>query len=391
MLDDFAWRAFVALNWPSLTDPARRGMPDRGKRLRDSGPRVWETFKSRYELFQVDGGGRPIAPPPWATYEAVNPCGAKVDRRSKTVATFDPFMDFNQPVFAPGAVGNPLVAQNGTYTRYETRLNELHYSALAANGWSVGRNLPDRENPAQMPAGAISVKAAWRILNAADPPAVRRRYYVVRDAHVVDVAKTVAARRVVCTKSDVALVGLHIVVRTKHRPQGIWSSFEHVDNVPPANYGPSREPDARDAGVPYSYFDASKPQLGLWPEYGSPETLPVNLLNPPRLSPAPMQVVRRHPINASTMMTNRAWWDAAGIKGTVWENYMLVANQWPTFVHPVDPSNDGVFFPDHRRENLVNTTMETYFQDRPSSCMSCHHKVSNQLGRDFVGILDSFR
>src|SRR5205807_9195731 len=28
-LDNFAWRAFVALNWPSLTDRGHRGVPDR--------------------------------------------------------------------------------------------------------------------------------------------------------------------------------------------------------------------------------------------------------------------------------------------------------------------------------------------------------------------------
>ena len=42
-------------------------------------------------------------------------------------------------------------------------------------------------------------------------------------------------------------------------------------------------------------------------------------------------------------------------------------------------------------ENLTNTTMETYLQDRPSSCMACHQSVSNAYGRDFVGILASFR
>src|SRR6516162_7532452 len=47
--DNFAWRAFVALNWPSLTDPLHRGVPDRAKALGDPGPRVWETFKARYE------------------------------------------------------------------------------------------------------------------------------------------------------------------------------------------------------------------------------------------------------------------------------------------------------------------------------------------------------
>ncbi len=408
--DNFAWRAFVALNWPSLTDPAHRGVADRTKALGDPGPRVWETFKARYELFQVGPDGRPVAPQPWAAYEAQNPCGADVGNRGKTLASFEPFLDFNQSAFLPGVAANPLVAQNRTYARYEVRINEPEYSALASSGWSAGENLPDETHPAHLPAGSIAVKAAWRLLTSADTPAIRARYYVVENAEVVDIAKTLAAGRTVCSKSDVALVGLHIVIKTKYRPQGLWSTFEHVDNVPPAGEGQAREPDAKDAGAPYSFFDPSRPELGLWPTFGSPATLPVSRQNPPKIDPEPMQVVRRHPIHPSTMALNRAYWALPGIKGTVWEYYMLVASQWPTVTHPADPQNDGSYFPgltlppDAARENyqssdadgapkenLVNTTIETYLQDPPSSCMSCHQAVSNALGRDFVGILASFR
>jgi len=405
--DNFAWRAFIALNWPSLTDPAHRGVPDRSKTLGDKGPRVWETFKARYELFQVAPDGRAIAPQPWATYEARNPCGSDVDNRAKTLATFDPFMDFNQSAFLPGVAANPLIAQNRTYTRYEARINEPEYAALALSGRSQGENLPDPAHPAQLPAGSIAVKAAWRLLTAADGPAVRARYYVVDNANVVDVAKTLAAGHVVCSKSDVALVGLHIVIRTKDRTQGLWSTFEHVDNVPPAGTGEAREPDARQAGAPYSYFDAAKPNLGLSPTFGRPDTLPVSMDHPPKIDPEPMQVVRRHPIHGQTMAMNRAYWALPGIKGTVWEHYMLVASQWPTRPGSPGPQNDGAYFPgmpidreaprenyqspDAPKENLVNTTIETYFQDPPSSCMACHQSVSNALGRDFVGMLGSFR
>lgn len=386
-MDNFAWRAFIALNWPALTDPAHRGVADPAKTLGDPGPRVWETFKARYELFQVGPDGHPIAPQPWTTYDAANPCGTGVNRREKTLASFQPFMDFNQFSIVPGMPANPLVAQNHTYTRYETRMNEPEYSAFAFSGWSQGQNLPDEDHPAQLPAGSIAVKAAWRLLTRADTPAVRARYYVVENVNVVDVAKTIAARRVVCSKSDVALVGLHIAIRTPSRPQGLWSSFEHIDNVPPSRAG---EPDAKDAGAPYSYFDASKPQLGLWPEAGSPDTLPVSIYHPPKIDPEPMQVVRRHPIHSSTMEMNRAYWALPGIKGTVWEHYMLVANQWPVRAHPIDPHNDGSYFPELSRENLVNTTIETYSQDPPSHCASCHQHF-NRLGRDFVGMLGSFR
>ena len=405
--DNFAWRAFIALNWPSLIDPGHRGVPDRAKTLGDKGPRVWETFKGRYELFQVGPDGRPIAPEPWATYEAANPCGPDVDNRAKTLATFAPFMDFNQSAFLPGVGANPLVAQNHTYARYEARINEPEYSALALKGWSLPENLPDPSHPAELPVGSIAVKAAWKVLTAADAPAARARYYVVENANVVDVAKTLAAGHTVCSRSDVALVGLHIVIRTKGRPQGLWSTFEHVDNVPPAGEGEAREPDAKDAGAPYSYFDGQKPKLGLWPTFGLPDTLPVSMNHPPKIDPEPMQVVRRHPIHAQTMAMNRAYWALKGIKGTVWEHYMLVASQWPTIPVPASPQNDGGYFPgqpleadaprenyqsaDAPHENLVNTTIETYFQDPPSSCMSCHQRLSNALGRDFVGMLGSFR
>jgi hypothetical protein len=382
-LDNFAWRAFVALNWPSLTDPAHRGVPDRTKSFSDPGPRVWETFKARYELLQTGRDGKPISPQPWATYDAANPCGADVNNREKTLATFEPFMDFNQ--FGSEGAANPLVAQNRTYTRYETRLNEQEYAALS--GASQGPKLPDYDDPLRLPAGSIAVKGAWRILTAADTPAVRARYYVVENANVVDIAKTRAARRVVCTKSDVALVGLHIVIRTPRRPQGVWATFEHVDNVPRAG---AFEPDAQDAGAPYSYFDASKPKLGLWPELGSPGTLPVSLDHPPKSNPEPMQVIRRNPIHLETLAMSRYYWSLFGIKGTFWTNYMLTAVQWPSHGFPVDPYNDGTFFPETRKENLANTTMETYVQDAPSSCMSCHQKF-NARGRDFVGILGSFR
>jgi hypothetical protein len=400
---DFAWRSFVALNWPSLPAAAGRGVPDRGKMLGEGGERVWETFKSDVELFQIDSNGRPVAPSPWRSFDGANPCSD--DNARRTIASFAPFADFNQPSFAVREPANSLVAQNHEYVRYETRFNEPEFTTFATNGWAEGRNLPDVKHPGHFPVGSIAVKAAWRPLNAADAPAARARYYVTRAA-IVDVAKTLAQGRVVCATRDVALVGLHIVIKTRSRPQWVWSTFEHVDNVPPAGDGESREPDAKDAGAPYGFFDPTRPAK-LWPPFGAADTLPIDATNPPKLHPAPMQVVRRHPIDAALMATNRAYWALPGVKGTVWEHYMLVAAQWPTSADPPGPTNNGGYFPGRAQassiadesyrsmakaqENLVNTTMETYLQDEPSSCMACHHAVSNARGDDFVGTLAGVR
>jgi hypothetical protein len=407
--DNFAWRAFLALNWPARPRVDGRGEPDRGKTLSDSGPRVWETFKSSYELFQIGPEGRPIAPSAFESFEGRNPCGNAFDNQTKTLASFTPYAEFNQPGYAAGEFLNPLVARNRTYTRYEIRLNRPEYDAIAASGWSEGFNLPDAAHPADLPIGSIAVKASWRILTEADTPAVRARYYVVQDVHVVDVAKSIAAGKIVCSSSDVALVGMHVMIKTRYRPQWLWATFEHVDNVPPAGEGEAREPDAKDAGAPYSYFDDTQSNQ-LLPPLGSPEAEPISMANPPQFNPKPMQVVRRHPIHASTMAMNRAYWALPGVKGTIWEHYMLVASQWPTVPAPQGPGNDGQFFPglavdpntpresyqsadatEEYKENLVNTTMETYLQDAPSSCMSCHAKVANARGRDFAGILAGLR
>src|SRR5208283_5128035 len=116
-----------------------------------------------------------------------------------------------------------------------------------------------------------------------------------------DVAKSLEAGVRVCGKRDVALVGLHIVVKTQYRPQWIWSSFEHVDNVPPIGVGDAREPDARDARASYSYNDPSKEQSAVAPSPEARQAQPVGSDNSPALDPDPMQVIREHPINRETM------------------------------------------------------------------------------------------
>src|SRR5580700_5808264 len=51
--DDFAWRAFVAMVWPAA--PGHRGVADAHKTVGASGPRVFETMKSLWEVFHEDG------------------------------------------------------------------------------------------------------------------------------------------------------------------------------------------------------------------------------------------------------------------------------------------------------------------------------------------------
>jgi hypothetical protein len=399
---NFSWRAFIALNWPALTGAEHRGQPDRYKAFGDPGPRVWETFKSRYEVFQRGPDGHARVPAPWASYLGRNPCGPGVDNRAKTVSAFTPYADFNQVTFKTGVFGSPLVAQNRTYTRYEVRVNRTEFDSIVAHQWYIRGKLPTLHKPGRFLPGSVEVKAAWRLLNGRDGPAVRKRYYIAHNAEVLDVAKSRRAGHPVCAPHDLALVGLHIVIKTTYRPQWIWSSFEQVDNVPPAGKGAAREPDAKDAHLPYAYNNPALPQ-----KLAAHPLPPVSMQNLPKLNPEPTQVVRLHPINADIMAMNRAYWALPQIRNTVWRHYMLVTTQWPTTTVPDAPSNSGNPFPGGYVDptkpvdvyqlpknagpppELANTTMETYLQAPQSSCMACHYQMSNARGRDFVTFMDN--
>jgi hypothetical protein len=376
---DFSWRLFIALNWPARVgkdgkpDAASRGVPDYDKTISETnGPRVWTTWKSRFEIFRPKG-----APPfPWASYDGENPCGKGFTNGVVTLSAFSPFADFNQAgEFTRFA--NPLVAQNHSYVRYEVRVNEREFNSIVGNRWYVERNLPDAATDVPFNIGSIEIKAAWRVLKT-DEKGIRDRYYVVPNAQVFDGKK--------CVLQDVALVGLHIVAKTKTSRQWIWSTFEHVDNVPRISSEPTKP-----QGVPFSFNNGDGPST-LDPATPPPPITPMNF----KTDPHPMQVIRKHKISDGVMDTNRKYWDLTGIKDTLWQNYMLVLTQWPTTGNPAGPTNPGEPFPG-RNSNLVNTSMETYLQDANAngnfpSCMGCHGR-SNAKGRDFVWFVtfDAFR
>ena len=231
---------------------------------------------SRVKIFQRDG-----APPgPWASYQGENPCGPGFANDVVTLHSFKPFSDFNQAGFGLSKVLNPLVAQ------------EPDLCALRGAGERARIPLDRRQQvvPRQQPAGARDVRALQHRLDRGqgrlarltdnDTPAIRARYYVVPGAAVFD------ERWGRCTARDIALVGLHIVTKTRSRPQWIWSSFEHVDNVP----GLTREPKPPE-GVPFSFYNPSGPQE-LTPDM-PPGTISPSDPPPSDRLPEPMQVVRQ--------------------------------------------------------------------------------------------------
>src|SRR5262249_23753561 len=141
------------------------------------------------------------------------------------------------------------------------------------------------------------------------------RYYI-RQAYVFDYGKKK------CVETTVGLVGLHIVRKTEKRQQWIWATFEHLDNVPPA------EP-----GAPGTFaFNDGK---GRAMPCKNPYDLDPLKLPPPR----PFNVTRAAstPIHTSTKNTNLQYRMKLKDNGSVWQFYQLVMTQWPIFDSAPEP------------------------------------------------------
>jgi hypothetical protein len=369
--DDYSWKIFIALNWPAKDD--ERAVVKPGATFGDvSGQLIFGTYKAAWELFQP-GGRRPSE---WKSFEAASPCpnvrGANAGkvRVFQSFAKFGPVLDdFNQAGFGPNPLGS-LVAQNRTYVNFEIRLNETEYSKIRGDDTSpkthlyLSTNLPPTGNQVTFPNGAIEIKAAWRRIKLPDEQNILNRYYHVE-------AEVFNPKDKTCEKQTFGLVGFHIVQKTPSRPQWIWSTFEHVDNVQGASRSfnnPNGSQDINDANV-----------NKLLP--------PVNAINGPQANPPPVQVVRVGSLPESTKKTNDLYQKDPRIAGTVWANYQLIKTQWPTTPLPVDlskpfPAGAGNPFP---ASQVANVTMETTtFLQSGNSCMQCHFLTKET---DFVWFL----
>lgn len=394
----FSWQEFFALNWPVkiTSGTPERGVADPGKQLGDlSVPRVWETWKADYELFPSHQSGA-LTPTPWSSWEVAGgaPCDAGAGVRTL------PFVAKGESVVPGGvnqAMGGPLVDQNKYYVRYEIRVNQSEYEKIVKNNWFLRKNLSNYPKPpnlldasTQDTYGAIELKAAWRRVNDSE----KSRYYTTQ-AVLVD-PKT---GKCGTTPVTMGLVGLHIAHKTGGFKAWVWSTFEQVDNAP----------EQVGTNCPHgrcSFYDGTTSTDNL-KQWGFSPTFAFRPKDPKSLQEdgqaTPVQVLRLNPIKDMIKALNDQVHQLPGVKGTVWENYELVAGQWQDEEGKPDPipiSNDTT--PEDRYPELkgfptpdaiANTSMESFYQGfkgnpaNParnrigipsfgSSCLHCHYAAA---------------
>lgn len=365
-LADFAWKDFIALNWPALevdaSGVARRGLADKNKKLgMPSANVVWGTWKAMDEQFPPNAETRP--PSAWDEYESTrsvrHPGGlaeARVDipnatGRTKLLSQLSKIEDINQGGFGLQSMARPLIAQNRTYVRYEVRGNRHQYDYIRKHHLYLRAELNKATAPIPLPVQSIIVKAAWKELTS-DDKTPERFYHVPATTLNWNADGSVKPE-----PKEVALVGFHIVHRTPARNNWIWITFEHIDNTELGAGGKSPPSfNSLDAGMAWldPRFKKDTPSV----KAGQPLPPPGD----PRMTPVEVGRYVR-PYDATLEGVNQLYWNHPEIKCTVWKNYRLVGVQWP-----VAPGNvAGQQFPE---ENVANAVLDTYTQ--MFTCLECH-------------------
>lgn len=421
----YAWQMFMSLNWPVdpgwPTTPAKGGEPDRSVTLADfglpdpnggpmAGATTWQSFMPAPEIFKP----KAATPMLWGHVSpAPTSCGGTVglakggghgkvlNSASKSnVNMRHRFNVMTGTVTTESdeileATGGWLTDQAGNLVFYERLIGKAEYDYIvskqlydAAFQMKVATNV-DGTTPeglslpigaeagstiqSQDELGAFELKAAWRIVTGKTNLYSR---YLTTQAYLIGPDGT-------CSEEVVGLVGLHIIHKTASMPNLIWTTFEHVDNVP----GNGSAPFGWSFNNPASSAPANQmPKCAQLPcDYS-----------------APIQVTRQVPISSGLNATNtdvQNLFSSNTNKASVFQYYQLVNVLWdgaaaaPTpepGANAVVPLNYGTF-QSEANAPVANTVLETYAQlftpGLGPSCAACHQNAtiagSKTLAADF--------
>lgn len=383
--DIFSWNSFIALNWP----PGPDGNGDPNKTIGEDGDNdtVWENYRDVANVF-LPGG----KPPTWKGSAPV-PVECKADYApgmrilSQVGKTPTVLTEFSQP-FNTG----PLIDQNGLYTRYEILVNKPMFDYILSNSLYSKAGQKVFSGAVKFPCGvlggaegAIMMKSAWMVID----PSEKSRFHS-EEVLVYSPASDNPAYPAACGKQTMGLVGLHIGHKTNSGAQWIWSTFEHVDNVPT---------EADVAGgtfkASYNYYNPKCSAADC-----PPNQVPPRPWDPTKVSSFRSQIVRINTFKGNEFaVTSARQRNADAVKllagvnpNSVWQNYELISTMWPTNTGtcqaaPGDPL--GTPAPTF----LANTTAETYIQGMvpnvSSNCIECHNNatMTTPVASDFTYVL----
>lgn len=387
--DSYSWNTFIAANWPVGTDGGADPNALPGKD--GDNPTVWEHWMPATSIFLANG-----APPPaWGSPPVLPPiCQGKLPASGKFLTQIGKTPGLLNESVQPFDTG-PLIDQQGRYARFEILVNKVMFDQIVSQQLYSKAGQQRFNKPANFACGnestqeqgAIMVKAAWMPLAS---PSDTARFHSTQ-ALVYTPATENPKVQESCTVQLVGLVGLHIAHKTQGAPQWIWSTFEHVDNVPNQDQVKSGKLASR-----YNFFDPACKDCAVNqtpPRPWNPNK-PI-MVNGKLFKSQIVRVDVRPPLMVDSANSHNAEAQAllAGVNPqSVWRNYELISTQWPTqpgkcAVAELEDGNPAPQF-------LANSTLETYIQGKvpgvSSSCIRCHNNAAMTTAKssDFTFLLE---
>lgn len=358
LMDMFAWRSFVAVNWPVAGGPSDTQWRPL-EEFSDAYPPRWATWLQDSDIFTNDGVTQNVSQltrSPHLPHIVAHEADKDNDGRR------DP----------------PVWDQNGKQVHYEVRVNETWADKVLSNGLDsiTGQEQYQKRNRffeflhgqcrSYDYTGAIELRLAWKIMGDTD----RKDQFYIREVTLPD-----------GSVAQAGLVGMHINRKTVGHSHWIWATFEHVYNAPAK--GQEQEQRA------WSFYD---------PTCSSTQCLPNVEPKPDANGVRRTQITRLDDIDDATKMFNKQAQAWLRKKGSVWQYYALIGTQYEPRVSSAATARPwlgglrslGQGFFDLFHDNLKpkppilrNTTMETYLvsEREPSNCMGCHDTARMAVGK----------
>jgi hypothetical protein len=382
--DFYSWLTFIAMN-----SPADGTVIGKGPRPGGDAMTQWEDLQNYRPLANVmlSGGDKPE----WGTRIVPDEC-KKLDGPGKIVFQIGEEA-FNQP-FKSG----PLIDQDGHFALFDILMNHPMFNFIVDKGlyskqgqekdgdtiiFPIGSS-PSGTNPGRM--GAIMLKVSYRILDPEKDKKLLSEFHT-SDALIYFPGPPATKTGPACVEKKLGLVGFHVGHKTNFAPQWVWTSFEHVSNVPEAEEVKSGKLLPR-----YNFFNVACKK-----DCPAVNDTPLQPWDPDTSlkfhGDYRSQVVREKMVPDFVLKEvadlNKSF--RGILKGTVWENYVLLTTQWPSD-HSSKTDPLGAPAPTY----LANSTLETYSQGRvplaSSSCMACHGNATTHhvpaTASDFTFILE---
>jgi hypothetical protein len=233
--DFYSWLTFIAMNSPADGSPIGKGKMQGG-----DARTKWEdlaNYRPLADIMLSDG-----AKPEWGTRIVPDKCKPLDQPEGEKIIFQLGEEAFNQP-FKTG----PLIDQDGNYALFDILMNKPMFSYVQSNGlyskkgqqdfkedvsFPLGSN-PGKKDGKDVPGrmGAIMLKVSYRILDPVKNKDIISQFHT-RDALIYFPGLPATKEGPACVERKLGLVGFHVGHKTNFAPQWVWTSFEHVSNVP---------------------------------------------------------------------------------------------------------------------------------------------------------------